>query len=106
MASEVPTATWLAAGAAGWRAGHDDVRAGRLSADRIALEHGTPQAEDGPLAARAAASARVYTRCAAHSGLTPAQGARVTLVYMHAYIRGALDEALDAGALDQPQQPR
>lgn len=102
MGSEVPAAAWLAAGAAGWRMGHDDVRVGRLSAERIAREHGTPWAEDGPLAARAADAARAYTqRAATQSGLTPAQGVRLTMVFLRAYIRGALDEALDAGALDQ-----
>lgn len=102
MASEVPATVWLAAGAAGWRRGHDDVRGQRLNAEDIAREHESLPANEGFLATAAAEAARVYVHQAAPSAnITPAQTARLIMVYMHAYIRGALDEALDAGALDQ-----
>lgn len=110
MANDVPTRVWLAAGAAGWRRGHDDVRDGRLNADQIAREamedaEPSPTHAESLLTAEAADAARDYSsRAVSQFALTPAQGVRLTLIYMHAYIRGALDEALDAGALDQRRE--
>lgn len=85
----------LAAGAAGWKAGHEAVRAGALDLD------GLDEADrDARLAAYAAEQARAYMRqiVAAH-GLTPAQGVRLFAVYSRTFARGALDQALDGGAL-------
>lgn len=102
MASEVPSAVWLAAGAAGWRRGHDDVREQRVSAEQITFEYTKVPADGGALGTHAADAARAYVREALPDHeYTPAQQVRLLMVYMHAYVRGARDEALDAGALDQ-----
>jgi hypothetical protein len=87
----------LAAGAAGWKAGHAAVRSGALILDEV-----DEQARDERLAAYAAEQARAYMgeMVEAHA-LTPAEGVGVWRVYMHAFARGALDQALDAGALLQ-----
>lgn len=85
----------LAAGAAGWKAGHEAVRSG-------ALPLGDPDeaARDTRLAGFAAERARAYMRemVAAHD-LTEAAGVRLFSVYWYAFRRGALDQALDGGAL-------
>lgn len=85
----------LAAGAAGWKAGHEAVRSRALSLDDL-----DDTVRDERLAGFAAAQARVYMRqmVAAHT-LTQAEGVRLFGVYMHAFTRGALDQALDGGAL-------
>lgn len=85
----------LAAGGAGWKAGHEAVRSGALPLDDL-----DETARDERLAAFAAERARAYMRemVTAHS-LTEADGVRVFSVYMYAFIRGALDQALDGGAL-------
>lgn len=85
----------LVAGAAGWKAGHEAVRSGALILDEL-VEH----ARDERLAAYAAEQARAYMRqiVTAH-GLTPAEGVALWRIYMHTFMRGALDQALDAGAL-------
>jgi hypothetical protein len=91
----LPPLVGLAAGAAGWKAGHEAIRSGAL----------TLPDEDEPalrqrIAAFAADPARAYMRrMVAERGLTPAEGVRLIGVYLHAYIRGALDQALDGGAL-------
>lgn len=85
----------LAAGAAAWKAGHEAVRTGALALDDL------PEAErDQRLDTYAAAQSRIYMRdtVAAHA-LTPAQGVRIFWVYLYAFKRGALDQALDGGAL-------
>jgi hypothetical protein len=81
--------------AVGWKAGHEAVRAGALTLD------GLDEADrDARLTAYAAEQARAYMRriVAAH-GLTPAQGVRLFAVYSRTFARGALDQALDGGAL-------
>lgn len=86
----------LAAGAAGWKAGHEAVRSGALT-----LAEDVDEADrDERLAAYASERARVYMRqmVEAHS-LTPAEGVRLFAVYQHTFVRGALDQALDGGAL-------
>ena len=85
----------LAAGAAGWKAGHEAVRLGVLP-----LEDLSETARDERLAAYASEQARTYMREMVNTrGLTPAEGVRLFSVYMHTFIRGALDQALDGGAL-------
>jgi hypothetical protein len=85
----------LAAGAAAWKAGHEAVRSRVLNLDEL-----DETERDERLAAYAAAQGRIYMRnvVAAH-GLTPAEGVRVFWVYLYAFTRGALDQALDGGAL-------
>ena len=85
----------LAAGAAAWKAGHEAVRSGALALDDLIETE-----RDERLAAFAAAQGRIYMRntVAAHA-LTPAEGVRVFWVYLYAFTRGALDQALDGGAL-------
>ena len=87
----------LAAGAAGWKAGHAAVRSGPLILDEL-----DEQDRNDRLAAYAAEQARAYMGevVSAHD-LTPAEGVRLWHVYMRAFMRGALDQALDAGALLQ-----
>jgi len=85
----------LAAGAAGWKAGHAAVQSGALVLDGL---DDTAQTER--LETYAAEPARAYMRqTVAANGLTPAEGARLFGVYMYAFSRGALDQALDGGAL-------
>lgn len=85
----------LAAGAAGWKAGHAAVQSGALVLDGL-----DDAAQTERIETYAAEHARAYMRqiVAAH-GLTPAEGARLFSVYMYAFGRGALDQALDGGAL-------
>lgn len=87
----------LAAGATGWKAGHAAVLSGFLILDEL-----DEQARNERLAAYAAEQARAYMgeMVTAHN-LTPAEGVGVWRVYMRAFMRGALDQALDAGALLQ-----
>ncbi|HEV8191082.1 MAG TPA: hypothetical protein VGP82_06310 [Ktedonobacterales bacterium] len=85
----------LAAGAAGWKAGHAAVQSGMLILDGLDDEAQTERLET-----YAAAPARAYMRQIVEAqGLTPAEGARLFGVYMYAFSRGALDQALDGGAL-------
>lgn len=83
----------LAAGAA--KAGHEAVRSRALNLDDL-----DETERDERLSTFAASQGRVYMRniVAAH-GLTPAEGVRVFWVYLYAFTRGALDQALDGGAL-------
>lgn len=85
----------LAAGAAGWKAGHEAVRSGALLLDDL-----DEAARDERLVAYASEQARAYMRRMkdAH-GLTPAEGVRLFALYQRTFIRGALDQALDGGAL-------
>jgi hypothetical protein len=85
----------LAAGAAGWKAGHEAIRSGALT-----LDESDEAARNERLAAYAAEPARAYMRqvVEAHK-LTPAEGVRIFSIYLHTFIRGALDQALDGGAL-------
>ncbi len=87
----------LAAGAAGWKAGHEAVRSGTLILDEV-----DESARNERLAEYAARLARAYMgeMVSAH-GLTPAEGVGIWHVYMRTLMRGALDLALDAGALLQ-----
>jgi hypothetical protein len=85
----------LAAAAAGWKAGHEAVLSGALMLDD--LEDAALQER---LAAYAAEQARTYMRRVVDErGLTPAEGVRLFGVYLHTFTRGALDQALDGGAL-------
>ena len=87
----------LAAGAAGWKAGHAAVRSGAL-----ALVDLDDAARDERLSAYAAEQARAYARQAASEhDITPAEGARLVMIYGRTFARGALDQALDGGALLQ-----
>ena len=85
----------LRAGAAGWKAGHLAVQAGALDV------LGVPDAErQAAVATAAAREAGPYMDAiVADEHLTPAQGVRLWFAYMGAFINGALDEALDGGAL-------
>jgi hypothetical protein len=87
----------LATGAAAWKAGHAAVRSGTLVLRRsYDITRDDPEIEP-ELETHAAAEARGYMRQAvARLGLTQAQGVRVFMVYMHAYINGVLDEATGA----------
>jgi hypothetical protein len=85
----------LAAGAAGWKAGHMAVRSGML-----ALADYDEATQSEQLVAYAAEQARAYMqRVVEDQRLTPAQGARLFLIYMKTFMHGALDQALDNGAL-------
>lgn len=85
----------LAAGAAGWKAGHEAVRSGALILDDL-----DEPARNERLAAYAAEQARGYMgQIVGAHGLTPAEGVGIWRVYLHTFMRGALDQALDAGAL-------
>ncbi|MGZ3637560.1 MAG: hypothetical protein ACXVCX_06935 [Ktedonobacterales bacterium] len=85
----------LAAGAVGWKAGHEAVRSGALI-----LDERDETACNERLAAYAAEQARAYmAQMVTAHGLTPAEGVGIWRVYMRAFMRGALDQALDAGAL-------
>jgi hypothetical protein len=85
----------LAAAAAGWKAGHEAVLSDALTLDD--LEEATQKER---LAAYAAEQARAYMRRVVDEcGLTPAEGVRLFGVYLHTFTRGALDQALDGGAL-------
>lgn len=87
----------LAAGAAGWKAGHEAVRSGALILDELGLDE---PARNERLAAYAAEQARAYMHeMVITHGLTQAEGVRLWRVFMHTFMRGALDQALDAGAL-------
>jgi len=85
----------LAAGAAGWKAGHEAIRSGAL-----VLTDLDDAGHSERLTAYAAERAREYMRqiVAAHE-LPQAEGVRLFAVYLHTFMRGALDQALDAGAL-------
>jgi hypothetical protein len=87
----------LAAGAAGWKAGHNAVRSGTLVLARIytADPDGVIEPELEPAAqAYAADRAWDYMReTAAALNLTPAQGVRICFAYIHAFMNGVLDEA-------------
>lgn len=91
----------LQAGAAGWRIGHAAVRSGALAPLDV------PEDERDELLRRAAAGeARDYMDAmVARHGLTPAQGVRLFAVYVYAFVRGALDQALDGGALLHTVEP-
>lgn len=85
----------LAAAAAGWKAGHEAIQSGALN-----LEGLDEAAQNERLASHAAERARTYMRwIVADHGLTPADGVRLFGVYLRTYTRGALDQALDGGAL-------
>ena len=85
----------LAAGAAGWKDGHAAVQSGALVIDELDDATQTERIET-----YAAEPARAYMRqIVAANGLTPAEGARLFGVYMYAFGRGVLDQALDGGAL-------
>lgn len=85
----------LAAGAAGWKAGHAAVQSGAL-----VIDEQDDAAQTERIETYAAELARAYMRqIVAANGLTPAEGARLFGVYMYAFNRGALDQALDSGAL-------
>lgn len=88
----------LAAGAAGWKAGHEAVRSGALQLDDLTADD--EETLKRRIAEYAAEPARAYMRrTVAERNLTPAQGVRLFGVYLHTFIRGALDQALDGGAL-------
>jgi hypothetical protein len=87
----------LAAGAAGWKAGHEAVRSGEivLSQTYAAGPDGLIEPELERAAKDYAADqgwAYMHERAAALN-LTPAQGVRVLFAYIHAFINGVLDEA-------------
>jgi hypothetical protein len=85
----------LAAAAAGWKAGHEAILSEALTLDGL-----DDAALRERLAAYAAEQARTYMRRVVdESGLTPAEGVRLFSVYLHTFTRGALDQALDGGAL-------
>jgi hypothetical protein len=92
----------LAAGASGWKAGHEAVRSGALTLTltlTLTLSDNEPALRQR-IAAFAAEPARAYMhRMIAERGLTPAEGVHLIGVYLYAYTRGALDQALDGGAL-------
>ena len=88
----------LQAGAAGWKAGHEAIRSDTL--DIVGLDDGE---RDRIVAAYAAREAGPYMRTVVEeNGLTQAQGVRLWSIFMHTFTRGALDQALDAGALYRP----
>ena len=93
--TDTPALLGLAAGATGWKAGHAAVQSGALILDDL---DETTQRER--VETYAAELARNYMRhIVAAQGLTPAEGARLFGVYMYTFSRGALDQALDGGAL-------
>lgn len=85
----------LAAGGAGWKAGHMAVRSGRFSLN------GIQESEyESAITAYAAPEARAYMDDRVESlRLTPAQGVRLWSIFIRTYMKGVLDEALDGGAL-------
>lgn len=91
----------LQAGAAGWRAGHAAVRSGALAPLDV------PENERDAMIHRAAAdrAADYMDEAVERHGLTPAQGVRLFAVYVYAFVRGALDQALDGGALLHTAEP-
>src|SRR5260221_5996909 len=94
----------LAAGAAGWKAGHEAVRSGALSLSQI-----YPAGPDGLIEPELEPDAQAYAadqgwrymreRVAALD-LTPAQGVRVCFAYIHSFMNGVLDEAANGSAAD------
>ncbi|MFI5272506.1 MAG: hypothetical protein ACHQ4H_05665 [Ktedonobacterales bacterium] len=85
----------LRAGADGWKAGHAAVRSGTLELVELADAE-----RDAVVQSAAATEARRYMRDAvARLDLTPATGVRLFCVFQRTYVQGALDEALDGGAL-------
>ena len=90
----------LQAGTAGWKAGHEAIRSGAL--DIAGLDDGE---RDMTVAAYAARDAGRYMRMVVEEyGLTEAQGVRLWWIFMGTFKRGALDQALDAGALYRPSE--
>jgi len=87
----------LAAGAAGWKAGHEAVRSRALvlSQTYTAGPGGLVEPELEPAGqAYAADQGWHYMReRVAALDLTPAQGVRVCFAYIHAFMNGVLDEA-------------
>jgi hypothetical protein len=94
----------LAAGAAGWKAGHEVVRSGALVLSRTytAMPDGLIEPELERAAKDYAADrARSYMHeRIATLDLTPAQGARVCFAFAHAFMNGVLDEAARHSAPD------
>lgn len=85
----------LAAGAAGWKAGHQAIQSGALVLDDL-----DETARNAQLTPYTAEQARAYMReVVDRHELTPAIGVHLFRIYMSAFIRGALDQALDGGAL-------
>lgn len=86
----------LAAGAAGWKAGHTTISAhGPLLRPTHPAVPDLVTDPEVELCQRAAAHARRYMRktLAAQPDLTPAMGVRVFVTYMYAFMRGVYDEA-------------
>ncbi len=94
----------LAAGAAGWKAGHHAVRSGALALARtyVATPDGTVEPELEPAAQTYAADQgwRYMRERVAALDLTPAQGVRICFAYIHAFVNGVLDEAAKGAAYD------
>jgi len=94
----------LAAGAAGWRAGHAAVRSGALllTGSYAATPDGLvePELEQAGQAYAAEQARRYMRERAAALDLTPAQSVRVCFAYLRAFINGVLDEATKGGAGD------
>lgn len=93
--ADVSAQLGMAAASAGWKAGHEAVRAGALIPDEL-----DEIARNREIETYAAEPARAYMRraVAAHR-LTEAEGVRLFGIYMVTFARGARDQALD-GALD------
>ena len=91
----------LQAGAAGWKAGHAAVRSGALAPLDM------PEMERDALVQRAAVdeAAGYMDAMVAQHGLTPAQGVRIFAIFVQTFTRGALDQALDGGALLHAAEP-
>lgn len=93
--THLPPHLGIAAASAGWKAGHAAVRSGALTLDSV--DEG---ARDALLTAYATNQAHHYMReMVERHGLTPAQGGRLFMAYAQIFARGALDQALDGGAL-------
>ena len=90
----------LQAGAAGWKAGHEAIRSGAL--DIVGLDDSERATVMATYSAREAGS---YMRTVVEEyGLTQAQGVRLWWIFMGTFRKGALDQALDAGALYRPSE--
>ena len=94
----------LAAGAAGWKAGHEAVRSGALVLARVytAGVDGLIEPELEPAAQAYAADQgwRYMRETAAALDLTPAQEVRICFAYIHACMNGILDEATKGATND------
>jgi hypothetical protein len=77
------------AGAAAWKAGHEDVQSGTLVVTQTQYDC----AEADLIAAAAEPAKRYIQQIIQNLSLTPRQRVNLFAVYMHSYLNGALDEA-------------